>query len=46
MYNELQSLLANYARQSRETKKFASLVEQYTDITELTGNFFTRWSKR
>ena len=35
-YNEIQSLLANYARQSRGAKEFASLVEQYTNITELT----------
>ena len=35
-YNEIQSLLANYARQSRDAKEFADLVEQYTNITELT----------
>ena len=35
-YNEIQSLLANYTRQSREAKEFAALVEQYTNITELT----------
>jgi hypothetical protein len=35
-YNEIQSLLANYARQSRGAKEFASLVEQYTNITEVT----------
>ncbi|MDO5327873.1 MAG: recombinase family protein [Clostridia bacterium] len=35
-YNEIQSLLANYARQSRDAKEFAALVEQYTNITELT----------
>ena len=35
-YYELQSLLANYARQSRDAKEFASLVAQYTDITQIT----------
>ena len=35
-YNEIQALLANYARQSRDAKEFADLVEQYTNITELT----------
>ena len=35
-YNEIQSLLANYSRQSRDAKEFAALVEQYTDITEIT----------
>ena len=35
-YNEIQTLLANYARQSREAKEFAALVEQYTNISELT----------
>ena len=35
-YNEIQALLANYARQSRDAKEFATLVEQYTNITELT----------
>ena len=35
-YNEIQSLLANYSRQSRDAKEFAALVEQYTNITELT----------
>ena len=35
-YNEIQVLLANYARQSHDAKEFAALVEQYTDITELT----------
>ena len=35
-YNEIQTLLANYAQQSRDAKEFAALVEQYTNITELT----------
>ena len=35
-YNEIQSLLANYARQSSDAKEFAALVEQYANITELT----------
>ena len=35
-YNEVQSLLANYAQQSRDAKEFVSIVEQYTNITELT----------
>ena len=35
-YNEIQTLLANYAQQSRDAKEFADLVEQYTNITELT----------
>ena len=35
-YNEIQSLLANYVQQSRDAKEFAALVEQYTNITELT----------
>ena len=35
-YNKIQTLLANYAQQSRDAKEFADLVEQYTNITELT----------
>ncbi|MBR3107898.1 MAG: recombinase family protein [Clostridia bacterium] len=35
-YNEIQTMLANYAQQSRDAKEFAALVEQYTNITELT----------
>ncbi len=35
-YNEIQTLLANYAQQSRDAKEFADLVEHYTNITELT----------
>ena len=35
-YNEFQALLTRYARQSHDAKEFAALVEQYTDITELT----------
>jgi len=35
-YNELQSLLSSYKRQSRNIQEFAFIVEQYTDITELT----------
>ena len=35
-YNGIQTLLANYAQQSRDAKEFAALVEQYTNITELT----------
>ena len=38
-YNEIQVLLASYARQSHDAKEFAALVEQYTDITELTEEF-------
>ncbi len=35
-YNELQGLLDAYGKQSRDAREFARLVEQYTDITELT----------
>lgn len=35
-YNELQNLLSCYTAQASDAKKFAALVEQYTDITELT----------
>ena len=35
-YKEIQTLLDNYAQQSRDAKEFAALVEQYTNITELT----------
>ena len=35
-YNEIQAMLVRYARQSHDAKEFAALVEQYTDITELT----------
>lgn len=35
-YSELQSLLSNYARQSQNAHEFAAVVEQYTNITELT----------
>ena len=41
-YNEIQALLANYARQSRDAKEFAVLVEQYTDITEFTEELLHR----
>ena len=34
--NEIQAMLANYARQSRDAKEFAAIVERYTNITELT----------
>ena len=36
-YNELQGLLANYTKQSRNAKDFAKLVEPYTDIAEVTA---------
>ena len=35
-YNELQSLLDGFTKQSREAMGFAQLVESYTDITEVT----------
>ena len=35
-YSELQNLLSGYSKQTRNAKEFAELVEQYTDITELT----------
>ena len=35
-YNELQSLLDGFTKQSREAMGFAQLVESYTDITDLT----------
>ncbi|MCD7863902.1 MAG: DUF4368 domain-containing protein [Lachnospiraceae bacterium] len=35
-YNELQNLLSCYTAKTSDAKKFAALVEQYTDITELT----------
>ena len=33
---ELQNLLDSFTKRSREARDFAALVEQYTDITELT----------
>jgi hypothetical protein len=35
-YYELQSMLTNYNKQSQDAKQFADLVEQYSNITELT----------
>lgn len=35
-YNEIQAMLASYARESYDAREFAALVEQYTNITELT----------
>ena len=34
--NEIQAMLANYARQSRDAREFAALGERYSNITELT----------
>ena len=35
-YCELQGLLNTFAKQNQDAKKFAKLVETYTDITEVT----------
>lgn len=35
-YNELQNLLSNHEKKTRNAKDFASLIEKYVDITELT----------
>lgn len=35
-YYELQGLLDTFTKQNRDVKKFAKLVETYTDITEVT----------
>ena len=36
-YSELQNLLATFTKRARSAEDFAELVEQYTDITELTA---------
>lgn len=35
-YYELQGLLDGFKKQNRDARKFAELVEAYTDITEVT----------
>lgn len=36
-YTEIQMQLSAYARNARSAKEFADLVEQYTNITEVTA---------
>jgi hypothetical protein len=35
-YGQLQDLLTGFQKQTRDVKAFAALVEQYTDLTEVT----------